>query len=205
MSELISPVNQQMVKLNLTPEERGSLFNNFVIAAKTYSKIDEHSVEMAMPTYYKLNLEVLFLKFVEANTVLLNTYGHTRDFMMFRNPQKTTEECLLILNNGIAVRGYINYHPEGEVDMPNTAVYRILNDGVEAWHTALSNDVVIMNTNVHYALADVPVLELTHIQAVENVLVLDAGRMRNIAKRNDAIRSTPVRPVRPVQRRNKPQ
>lgn len=193
----------------MTTEERSKLYNSLVIAAKTYQRRERPAGNSTVPLFRRLNLEVFFIKFIEANTALINAHGHTREFCMFNRPQKLTTPAMLILTNGIAVQGYINYNPEQPTETTNAvAYYKCLEDGVETLRGIDLANVVLTNTNLSpEALDAIALVESSHIDAVVDALVIDDARTRSaiITQDKSRVPSTMKFPTSNTNPRNKPQ
>lgn len=204
MTEIVTPpLEQQLSSLMLTAEERKSLFNSVVIAAKYYQRRDVPENQSTIPLFRKLNLEIFFLKFIEGNTDLVNTHGHKREFSMFSGPQKVTVPTFMILTNGLAVKGYINYNPATpDVNVADVAFYSCLENGVETLRGVPLKEVVLINTHVaEDVLNAIELYEVTHIDGVTDALVLDDNRTRSEILRQTHARQKAVKfPMQNVSR-----
>lgn len=210
MTEIVqTALDKQLSTLKLTTEERAKLYNNLVIAAKPYQRRDQPEDNTTVPLFRKLNLEVFFIKFIEANVELINAHGHTREFCMFNRPMKLTTAAMLILTNGVAVQGYINYNPEHPDQSTNSvAYYKCLEDGVEILRGVDLVNVVLVNTNLSAeALAAIPLVESSDIDAIVDALVIDSARTRSAIITQDKSRVPSVNkfPTTNINPRNKPQ
>lgn len=196
---IVTPTDHGFGALELTSEERDLLYKNLVIPAKLYSA----SVQVqgtGVRVFKRINPELFMLKVLENNATVINLLAKTRTFFMNVYRQFSTTEDMIILTNGLIVKGAIGFNPYAEptnTPLKQVAYIKCLVDGVETVIERSLDDVVIVNTSLtEEELAVITLFEKSFIDSTEPATITDNGRTR------DVLRTPKVEPVSKKPRRN---
>lgn len=190
----LSPLTAGFNELDITAEERESLFSNLVIPSKQYSM--SVLTNEGTRVYKRINPEVFVLKVLEQNQELINQLAGTRNFYKNVANQFTETEAMLILNNGVIVRGssFIDIYNKTKANA--FAYIKCLENGLEVIKTIPVSTVVLVNTALTAdELANIKPIEYNSIMSIEPALLDDVLRTRKVLIEQTAAQETINQPL----------
>lgn len=182
---IVTPTDNGFNALALTSEERDLLYKNLVIPAKLYTA-SVQAEGSGVRVFKRINPEVFMLKVLENNAAVINLLAKSRTFFMNVYRQFSTTEDMIILTNGLIVKGAIGFNPYAEptnTPLKQVAYIKCLVDGVETVIERSLDDVVIVNTSLtEEELAVITLFEQSFINSIEPATITDNGRTRSVLR-----------------------
>lgn len=178
----LTPIELGLNNLEITAEERDTLYKNLVIPAKLYSAYVQ-TEGSTVRVFKRINPELFVLKVLEHNANVINALASTRNFYMNTSRNYTSQEVLIYLTNGLIVKGGIGYNPyENPVAIlskPSIFVKCLIDDVESVIELPISNAVIINKSLTADEMDKVQLFESTYINSITSAQTDDMSRTRS--------------------------
>lgn len=178
----LTPIELGLNNLEITAEERDTLYKNLVIPAKLYSAYVQ-TEGSTVRVFKRINPELFVLKVLEHNVNVINALASTRNFYMNTSRNYTNQEVLIYLTNGLIVKGGIGYNPyENPVAIlskPSIFVKCLIDDVESVIELPISDAVIINKSLTADEMDKVQLFESTYINSITSAQIDDMSRTRN--------------------------
>lgn len=178
----LTPIELGLNNLDITAEERDTLYKNLVIPAKLYSAYVQ-TEGSTVRVFKRINPELFVLKVLEHNVSVINTLAASRNFFMNTSRNYTNQEVLIYLANGLIVKGGVGYNPYenpvATISKPSVFVKCLISGEESVIELPLSDAVIINKSLTADEMAKVQLFESSYITSITSAQVDDMSRTRS--------------------------